>query len=220
MILNKPSMFPWDKFCQSNSTWRFKICYCLLTYQSILNVFNLVWPTRAATAGSHFQHIPDGDAAQNRPVRSLQRIVREVPGRSLFGHVYVIDDHNDHADRAYWQCYRQGHFPGDPCRVVTARRHFWRDAIQLLFVCGKHRRRNVNFNRGVHHAQMMPYAIRHYASGIQLVTRILPDACRVLRLKVRGQITWMRKIVSNAALLCNIAKNLLFKCCPLLSMIT
>lgn len=89
--------------------------------------FNLVRPTRAATAGSHFQHIPDGDAAQNRPVRSLQRIVRKVPGRSLFGHVYVINDHNDHADRAYWQCYRQGHFPGDPCRVITARRHFWRD---------------------------------------------------------------------------------------------
>lgn len=54
----------------------------------------------------------------------------------------------------------------------------------------------------------MPYAIRHYASGIQLVTRILPDACHVLCLKVRGQIIWMRKIVLNATLLCNMTKNL------------
>lgn len=133
VILNKPSMFPWENFYQGDFQ-DLLLPFNIIQYW--MTNFNLVWPTRAATAGSHFQHIPDGDAAQNRPVRSLQRIVREVPGRSLFGHVYVIDDHNDHADRAYWQCYRQGHFPGDPRRVVIARRHFWRDKFNYYLYVG------------------------------------------------------------------------------------
>lgn len=46
---------------------------------------------------------------------------------------------------------------------------------------------------------------------------VLNSKC-VMRLKVRGRITWMRKIVLSAAPLCNVAKNLrLFKRCPLLS---
>lgn len=89
--------------------------------------FNLVWPTWATATRSHLQHVPDSDAAQNWSVRSLQRVVRKVSSRPLFGHVYVIDCHYNHADRAYWQCYRQGHFPGNPCCVITARRHFRQD---------------------------------------------------------------------------------------------
>lgn len=94
--------------------------------------FNLVWPTRAAAARSHLQHVPDSDAAQNRPVRSLQRVVRKMSGRPLFGHVNVTEAHKDHADRAYWQCYSQGHFPGDPRRIVTVRRHFLTRDSRLL----------------------------------------------------------------------------------------
>jgi len=140
--------------------------------------FNLVWPTRTATARSHLQHILDSDAAQNRPIRSLHRVVRKVPG-PLFGHVYVIDDHNDHADRTYWQCYRQGHFPSDPRLVVTARRHFWRDMSDYYSHVGSTDGETRNFDRGA--SCSTTCSSRHRARDIQPVIPVqFPDTRHIL----------------------------------------
>jgi len=98
--------------------------------------FNLIWPTWATTTRSHLQHVPDSDAAQNWSVWSLQRVIRKVPSRPLFGHVYVIDCHYDYADRAYWDCYRQGHFPGNPCCVITTWRYFRQDIFSYYLHVG------------------------------------------------------------------------------------
>lgn len=82
-----------------------------------------------------------------------------MSGRPLFGHVHVIEDHNDNADRAYWQCYSQGHFPCDPRRVVTARRHFLTWNSRLLCTSStvptcpykKHRQEEILISIVMHH---------------------------------------------------------------------
>ena len=74
--------------------------------------------TGAAAAGRHLEHVAYRDAAEDRPVRRLERVVREVPARRPSPrHVDVVDDHHRHADRADGQGYRQGHLPGLPRRA-------------------------------------------------------------------------------------------------------
>lgn len=82
-----------------------------------------------------------------------------MPSRPLFGHVYVIDCHYDHADRAYWQCYRQGHFPGNPCCIITARRHFRQDIFGYYSHVGTNGETLIS-------TLMMPYCTHYHTRGM------------------------------------------------------
>jgi hypothetical protein len=78
--------------------------------------------TGAAATRRHLEHIAYGDAAEDRPIRSLEGVVGEVPTRgSPPGHVYVIGDHHGHANGAYRQRNRQCHLPCFPRRWSTCR---------------------------------------------------------------------------------------------------
>lgn len=102
--------------CSSIIFFFFLIGYKVYIYKT------LIWPTWATTTGSHFQHTPNSNTAQDRSIRCLLRVIA-ISG-PFWGLAHMINDHDHHTDGAYRHCYHQGHFPSDPCRVILTRRHF------------------------------------------------------------------------------------------------
>lgn len=109
----------------------FKYKYFLIGYYVYIYK-TLIWPTWATTTGSHFQHTPNSNTAQDRSIWCFLRIIA-ISG-PFWGLAHMINDHDHHADGAYRHCYHQGHFPSDPRRVILTRRHFSRQIFRYHFI--------------------------------------------------------------------------------------